>query len=102
MVILTRAGLGLDAAALRRLSLVVLRLAFSPCLSETLTVGVAAHLLLGFPWIWGFMLGCVPGRWSASGASGRPAGGRRFGGFFCALQNGDVLSFIWCSGDFFC
>ena len=57
MVILTRAGLGLDAAALRRLSLVVLRLAFTPCLSETLTVGIAAHLLLGFPWIWGFMLG---------------------------------------------
>ena len=57
MVILTRAGLGLDAEALRRLSLVALRLAFTPCLSETLTVGVAAHLLLGFPWIWGFMLG---------------------------------------------
>ncbi|XP_043228018.1 sodium/hydrogen exchanger 9B2-like isoform X2 [Amphibalanus amphitrite] len=59
MVILTRAGLGLDAAALRRLSLVVLRLAFTPCLCETLTVGVAAHLLLGFPWIWAFMLGFV-------------------------------------------
>ena len=57
MVILTRAGLGLDAGALRRLSLVVVRLAFTPCLCETLTVGVAAHLLLGFPWIWGFLLG---------------------------------------------
>ncbi|XP_037084502.1 sodium/hydrogen exchanger 9B2-like [Pollicipes pollicipes] len=59
MVILTRAGLGLDAGALRRLSLVVVRLAFTPCLSETLTVGIAAHLLLGMPWIWSFMLGFV-------------------------------------------
>ena len=33
------------------------RLAFSPCLAETLVVAVASHLLLGFPWLWGFMLG---------------------------------------------
>ena len=37
----------------------VFRLAFIPCLVETLTVAVASHLLLGFPWLWGFMLGFV-------------------------------------------
>ena len=59
VVILMRAGLGLDPQALKRLSIMVFRLAFTPCLAETLTVAVASHFLLGFPWIWGFMLGFV-------------------------------------------
>ncbi|CAG5128447.1 unnamed protein product [Candidula unifasciata] len=58
-IILTRAGLGLDPQALRRLSFVVLRLAFLPCLAETLVDGIACHLILGFPWPWAFMLGFV-------------------------------------------
>ena len=58
-MILIRAGLGLDPKALRRLSWAVLRLAFSPCLLECLTEAVAAHFLLGFPWIWALMLGYV-------------------------------------------
>lgn len=58
-VILTRAGLGLDGAALRKLSKSVLLLAFLPCLMETLTVGVAAYVIMGFPWLWGFLLGFV-------------------------------------------
>lgn len=58
-MILTRAGLGLDPVALRRLSFGVIRLAFIPCLVETLVAAVCSHLLLGFPWIWGFMLGYV-------------------------------------------
>ncbi|XP_046367310.2 sodium/hydrogen exchanger 9B2-like isoform X1 [Haliotis rufescens] len=58
-IILLRAGLGLDPSALRKLSFVVVRLAFSPCLMETTADAVAAHLLLGFPWEWGFMLGFV-------------------------------------------
>ena len=37
----------------------VFRLAFTPCLVETVVVAVASHLLLGFPWLWGFMLGFV-------------------------------------------
>ena len=37
----------------------VFRLAFAPCLVETLVVAVASHLLLDFPWLWGFMLGFV-------------------------------------------
>ncbi|KAL8579402.1 hypothetical protein ACOMHN_026767 [Nucella lapillus] len=58
-IILVCAGLGLDPAALRRLSLVVIRLAFSPCLAESITDGIASHLILGFPWVWGFILGFV-------------------------------------------
>ena len=37
----------------------VFRLAFTPCLVETLTVAVASHFLLDFEWMWGFMLGFV-------------------------------------------
>ncbi|XP_012945768.2 sodium/hydrogen exchanger 9B2-like, partial [Aplysia californica] len=58
-VILTRAGLGLDPVALKRLSLVVLRLAFCPSIAEALVDGVAAHLILGFPWTWSFLLATV-------------------------------------------
>jgi len=56
-VILIRAGLGLDPQALKKLSCVVIRLAFSPCLAECAAEAIAAHFLLGFPWVWGFMLG---------------------------------------------
>ncbi|XP_076458397.1 sodium/hydrogen exchanger 9B2-like [Babylonia areolata] len=58
-VILTRAGLGLDPVALRKLSLVVLRLAFCPSLLEALVDGLAARLILGFPWSWSFMMAFV-------------------------------------------
>ncbi|XP_049949549.1 sodium/hydrogen exchanger 9B2-like [Schistocerca serialis cubense] len=60
-VILIKAGLGLDAQALKRLSLVVIRLAFIPCLFEASTVGLVSHYLLDFPWLWGFLLGFVLG-----------------------------------------
>lgn len=56
-VILIRAGLGLDPAALKKLSFAVVRLAFSPCLAECVAEAIAAHFLLGFPLIWAFMLG---------------------------------------------
>ncbi|KAL8610192.1 hypothetical protein ACOMHN_005965 [Nucella lapillus] len=58
-VILTRAGFGLDPVALWKLSLVVLRLAFCPSLVEAAVDGVAAHLILGFPWLWAFLLAFV-------------------------------------------
>uniref|UniRef100_A0A8C4SWR7 Uncharacterized protein n=1 Tax=Erpetoichthys calabaricus TaxID=27687 RepID=A0A8C4SWR7_ERPCA len=45
-VILTRAGLGLDAKALRKLK------AVCAC-----SVAVLSHFLLQIPWIWGFILG---------------------------------------------
>ena len=65
VVILMRAGLGLDPGALKRLSGMVIRLAFIPCVTETLIVGISSRLLfkyaLGyeFPWLWGFLLGFV-------------------------------------------
>lgn len=71
VVILLRACLGLSPAALRKLSAMVpppspwsllcqvFRLAFLPCLAETLAVAVAARLLLSMPWLWGAMLGFV-------------------------------------------
>ncbi|RUS84137.1 hypothetical protein EGW08_008111 [Elysia chlorotica] len=58
-IILIRAGLGLDPKALRRLSFVVLRLAFLPCLVETMVGGISSHLILGFPWPWAFMQGFI-------------------------------------------
>ncbi|XP_033097085.1 sodium/hydrogen exchanger 9B2-like isoform X2 [Anneissia japonica] len=58
-VILIRAGLGVDAKALKRLRYACLRLAFLPTLFEAAAVAVAAVLLLDFPWLWGFMLGFV-------------------------------------------
>ncbi|XP_068084864.1 sodium/hydrogen exchanger 9B2 isoform X3 [Anabrus simplex] len=61
VVILIKAGLGLDAGALRKLSLVVLRLAFIPCLVEASTVAVVSHFVMGLPWLWGMLLGFVLG-----------------------------------------
>ncbi|XP_051785602.1 sodium/hydrogen exchanger 9B2-like isoform X1 [Erpetoichthys calabaricus] len=60
-VILTRAGLGLDAKALRKLKAVCVRLAIGPCLTEACSVAVLSHFLLQIPWIWGFILGFVLG-----------------------------------------
>ena len=60
-VILLRAGLGLDGAALKKLKTSVLLLSFLPCLAEVTTAGIAAHFILNFPWLWAFLLGCVLG-----------------------------------------
>ena len=57
VVILCRAGIGLDPDALRRLSLVVSRLACIPCMLEATTVAVISHFILDLPLIWGFVLG---------------------------------------------
>ncbi|XP_061175552.1 sodium/hydrogen exchanger 9B2-like [Saccostrea echinata] len=58
-VILIRAGLGLDPVALRKLSRTVIKLAFLPCISESVTCAVTSHFLIGLPWDWAFMLGFV-------------------------------------------
>ncbi|KAF1381127.1 hypothetical protein PFLUV_G00171300 [Perca fluviatilis] len=58
-IILTRAGLGLDPTALRRLKTVCLRLAIGPCLLEASVVTVVSHFLLGLPWVWSFIQGFV-------------------------------------------
>uniref|UniRef100_A0A087YFB9 Cation/H+ exchanger transmembrane domain-containing protein n=1 Tax=Poecilia formosa TaxID=48698 RepID=A0A087YFB9_POEFO len=58
-VILTRAGLGLDPSALRRLKAVCVRVAVGPCVLEACVVAMVSHFLLHLPWIWGFILGFV-------------------------------------------
>uniref|UniRef100_A0A8C9XPY5 Cation/H+ exchanger transmembrane domain-containing protein n=1 Tax=Sander lucioperca TaxID=283035 RepID=A0A8C9XPY5_SANLU len=58
-IILTRAGLGLDPTALRRLKAVCVRLAVGPCVLEASVVAVVSHFLLGLPWIWCFIQGFV-------------------------------------------
>ncbi len=59
VVILSRAGLGLDPVALRKMSFGVLRLSCIPCSVEAITGAVTSHFLLGFNWAWGFMLGFI-------------------------------------------
>ncbi|XP_071552701.1 sodium/hydrogen exchanger 9B2-like isoform X2 [Panulirus ornatus] len=59
IIILIRAGLGLDPVALKKLSCVVLRLALLPCLVEAVTTGIVSMFLLGLPWSWSFMLGFI-------------------------------------------
>ncbi|XP_065223901.1 sodium/hydrogen exchanger 9B2-like isoform X3 [Planococcus citri] len=56
-VILLKAGLGLDASALKRLSFVVARLALLPCLVETAGIAAAAYLLMNMSWTSGVLLG---------------------------------------------
>ncbi|XP_029106005.1 sodium/hydrogen exchanger 9B2-like [Scleropages formosus] len=58
-VILTRAGLGLDAAALRKLKAVCVRVAMGPCMVEACTVALVSHFLMALPWTWAFILGFV-------------------------------------------
>ncbi|XP_071492549.1 sodium/hydrogen exchanger 9B2-like [Diadema antillarum] len=59
VVILLRAGLGIDARALKKLSVVCLRLSFIPSLLEAIIIAVVSHFMLRFPWDWAFMLGFV-------------------------------------------
>ncbi|XP_043918055.1 sodium/hydrogen exchanger 9B2 isoform X2 [Protopterus annectens] len=61
VIILVRAGLGLDPKALRKLKAVCVRLSLGPCCVEACAAAVLAHFLLGMPWIWGFILGFVLG-----------------------------------------
>lgn len=59
VIILTRAGLGLDAAILRKHYVAVLQLGLLPWLVECIAISVTSHFLLGLPWIWGFLLGSM-------------------------------------------
>nr|CAD7578322.1 unnamed protein product [Timema californicum] len=59
VIILIRAGLELDPAALRKLKGMVFRLAVVPSVVEIASIAVLTRYLLDFPWIWGFLLGSV-------------------------------------------
>ncbi|KAI1299850.1 Sodium/hydrogen exchanger 9B1 [Halotydeus destructor] len=58
-IILLRAGLGLDPLALKKLSGLCLRLAFIPCLVETVVYGLIGKYILNIPFEWSFLLGFV-------------------------------------------
>ncbi|XP_051559988.1 sodium/hydrogen exchanger 9B2-like [Myxocyprinus asiaticus] len=60
-IILVKAGLELDSKALRKLKAVCLRLSIFPLTFEATTMAVVSYLLLGLPWVWGFILGFVLG-----------------------------------------
>lgn len=56
-VILLMAGLELDPVQLRKLKGMVLRATFIPFFVEATATAVLCNLILGFPWMIGFMLG---------------------------------------------
>ena len=59
MVILLRAGLGLDRDKLKQQGSVALRLGFLPAIAETLVIAVISRWLFGFDLIIGLLLGSV-------------------------------------------
>ncbi|MDJ0707478.1 MAG: cation:proton antiporter [Leptolyngbyaceae cyanobacterium MO_188.B28] len=59
MVILMRAGLGLDREKLKQQGTVALRLGFLPAIAEALVVGLVATWLFDFDLPIGLLLGCV-------------------------------------------
>lgn len=61
MVILMKAGLGLDAEKLAQQGSVALRLGFLPAACEAVVVALAAMALLNFDLAHGLLLGCIVG-----------------------------------------
>ncbi|CAB3223254.1 unnamed protein product [Arctia plantaginis] len=59
VIILTRAGLGLNAGVLKKHYAAVLQLGLLPWLVECILIAVSTHYLLYLPWIWGFLLGSM-------------------------------------------
>lgn len=59
IVILLKAGLGMDRQLLQRYGSVVLRLGFLPCLLEALAVALIVQLLLGWDFIYCLLLGWI-------------------------------------------
>ncbi|GBP62614.1 hypothetical protein EVAR_46453_1 [Eumeta japonica] len=59
MIILMRAGLGLDAQIMKRHYVKILQLGLVPWLVECVAIAIAVHYLIDFPWIWGFLLGAM-------------------------------------------
>lgn len=56
VIILTRAGLGLDAGVLKKHYVAVLQLGLLPWVVECLAIAVTTYFLLGLPWMWGELL----------------------------------------------
>ncbi|MDP0488434.1 MAG: cation:proton antiporter, partial [Fusobacterium sp. JB020] len=56
IIILIRAGLGIDKKVLNRIGKVAIRMASIPCLLEGFTIMIVTHLLLGYNY---FISGCL-------------------------------------------
>jgi solute carrier family 9B (sodium/hydrogen exchanger), member 1/2 len=61
MVILMKAGLGLDREKLAEQGTVALRLGFLPATFEAIAIAFAAMLILNFDFLTGLLLGCIIG-----------------------------------------
>ncbi|XP_068632535.1 sodium/hydrogen exchanger 9B2-like isoform X2 [Battus philenor] len=59
VIILMRAGLGLDASVLKKHYAAVLQLGLLPWIVECVAISVTSHYLLSLPWIWSFLLGSM-------------------------------------------
>jgi len=59
IVILLRAGLGLERRALQRAGSVAIKMSALPCLIEGSVVTLSAHLILSLPWLEAAMLGFI-------------------------------------------
>ncbi|XP_045534583.1 sodium/hydrogen exchanger 9B2, partial [Papilio machaon] len=59
VIILMRAGLGLDAKVLKKHYTAVLQLGLLPWIVECVAVCLSSHFFLSLPWIWGFLLGSM-------------------------------------------
>lgn len=61
MIILMKAGLGLDREKLAQQGSVALRLGFLPAAAEAIVVAIVSVFLFGFDFLTGLLLGCVVG-----------------------------------------
>ncbi|CAG2170379.1 unnamed protein product [Oppiella nova] len=59
VIILLRAGLGLDPQVIKKLSGVCLRLSLIPCTVEAFTFAATSYLLIDLPFNWGVLLGFI-------------------------------------------
>lgn len=59
MIILVRAGLDLDPAAMKKLKYTVLKLGLGPWTVEAVAVGILSHYILDLPWLYGLALGSI-------------------------------------------
>lgn len=59
VIILMRAGLGLDATVMKKHYVAILQIGLLPWLTECICIGISTHFLLDLPWIWSFLLGTM-------------------------------------------
>lgn len=56
-VILCKAGLGVNQKTLRKLKFQIVKLAFIPCIVETISFSVVNLFILNMPYSWSLLLG---------------------------------------------